>query len=271
MRKKTLLSHHYHHFEGSSSRLRWTLFYLAFGPQLEAITYPTRFTRDEALKIAPWLRSKTNVVRNGFAVRYETEEKRLEGQREARLALGLPSDAFLVGNAGWWIKRKRFDVFLRTAQLVSRRIPDARFVICGGGQEEVALRRLAQELGLANKVIFQGWVDDLSIYYRAWDALLFNTDFDTLPCTPMEAASYGCVCVASSLYGGLPEFLEHGQSGFLFRQHDAEKLAEALAQVARDPSLALRLRRAAVRVLDKEFSLEKGLQFYEEYFHTDQH
>jgi glycosyltransferase involved in cell wall biosynthesis len=210
------------------------------------------------------------VVRNGFAVHYRTEEKRLEEQRQARLALRMPPDGFLVGNAGWWIKRKRFDVFLRTAQLVSRRIPNATFVICGGGPEKVTLRQMTQELGLANKVIFQGWVDDLSIFYRAWDALLFNTDFDTLPCTPMEAASYGCVCVASSLYGGLPEFLEHGRSGFLFRQHDPEKLAEALTQVVRDPSVALRLRRTAVRVLENEFSLEKGLRFYEDYFQSDQ-
>jgi len=114
--KKAIMSHHYHHFEGPWSRLRWTAFYLAFGSGLEAITYPTEFTRNEALRIAPWLKSKMHVVRNGFDVHYVNEEKRLADKRVARAELRMPPDAFLIGNGGWLIPRKRFDVFLKTAQ-----------------------------------------------------------------------------------------------------------------------------------------------------------
>ena len=73
--KKILLSHHYHHFENRWSRLRWTAFYLAFGFGLDAITYPTEFTRNEAFRIAPWLKGKTHIVRYGFDLHYETEGK----------------------------------------------------------------------------------------------------------------------------------------------------------------------------------------------------
>jgi len=264
--RKVLLSHHYHHFENAASRLRWTAFYLAFGPGLDAITYPTEFTRNEALLIAPWLKAKFHVVRNGFKVHYTTEEKRLDQRRKARQTLGLPPDAFVVGNAGWLIPRKRFDVFINTAQLVSRQVPRAHFCICGGGQEESRLRALAVELGIADRVHFQGWVEDVSTYYRAWDALLFNSDLDTLPCSPMEAASHGCVCVASCLYGGLSEFLKDGQTGFLFGQHDFEKLAGALILLARNPSLGLCMRQRAAALLELEFNQESAMKFYEDYF-----
>jgi glycosyltransferase involved in cell wall biosynthesis len=264
--RKTLLSHHYHHFENKFSRLRWTAFYLAFGFGLDAITYPTKFTRNEALRIAPWLRAKTHVVRNGFDIHYTTEEKRLADKRAARAELQIPQGAFLIGNGGWLIKRKRFDVFLRTAQQVSRQIPNARFYICGGGPEENNLRSLARELGIADRVHFQGWIQDMSPYYRAWDVVLFNSDFDALGRIPLEAASYGCLCVASCLYGGLSEFLTNGQTGFLLEQHDPEKLAGAIIRLALDPVLALEIRQRAVKLLEQEFSNEKALRFYENYF-----
>ncbi len=264
--RKVLLSHHYHHFENNTSRLRWTAFYLAFGTGLDAITYPTEFTRNEAQQIAPWLKSKMHVVRNGFDVHYVNEEKRLADRRVARAALQMPPDAFLIGNGGWLIPRKRFDVFLRTAQQVSRQLPNARFYICGGGPEENNLRNLARDLGIADKVHFQGWVQDMTPYYRAWDVLLFNTDFDALGCTPLEAASYGCLCVASCTYGGLLEFIHNGQTGFLLDQHDYEKLAGSIIRLASDPVLALEIRQRAIKMLEQEFSNEAALKFYENYF-----
>ena len=210
----------------------------------------------------------THVVRNGFDVHYTTEEKRLVDQRAARAELKLPSDAFLIGNGGWLIKRKRFDVFLRTAQEVSRRLPQARFHICGGGPEEDNLKNLARELGIADKVLFQGWVQDMKPYYRAWDVLLFNTEFDALGCTPLEAASHGCVPVASCHYGGLPEFIHDGRTGFILSQHDPVKLAEAIVRLAHDPVLALEIRQRAIRLLEQKFSNEAALKFYEGYFRS---
>jgi glycosyltransferase involved in cell wall biosynthesis len=264
--RKVLLSHHYHHFENKASRLRWTAFYLAFGPGLDAITYPTEFTRNEALSIAPWLKGKTHVVRHGFNIHYSNEEQRLADKRAARAELQMPQDGLLIGNGGWLIPRKRFDIFLRTAALVSRKIPGARFYICGGGPEEGRLRKLACELGISDKVHFLGWVQDMSPYYRAWDILLFNTDFDAFGCTPPEAASYGCLCVASCTYGGLSEFLQDGQTGFLLDQHDPDNLAVLITRLAQDSALALRLRRQAIHMLDEKFNHEMALKFYENYF-----
>lgn len=264
--KRTLLSHHYHHFENARSRLKWTAFYLAFGPGLDAITYPTHFTRDEALRIAPWLRSKTHVVRNAVDIHYTNEEERLENRRAARASLGIQQEAFVIGNAGWLIKRKRFDVFLETAGRISRQLSNARFYICGGGPEEAKLRSLAREIGIADKVHFQGWVKDMTVYYRAWDAVLFNSDFDAMGLIPMEAASHGCPSVSSCRYGGLSEFVKDGQTGFILNRHDTESLAASIVRLAREPSLALRIRHQARETIKNEFSHKSALAFYENYF-----
>lgn len=266
--KQVLLSHHYYHLGGGASRLKWTAFYLAFGSRLAGITYPTEFTRQEAMRIAPWLKRKMHVVRNGFDVHYTTEAQRLEAKRAARESLGIPPEAFVVGNAGWLTVHKRFDVFLHTARQISRQIPDAAFYICGGGPEADRLRQLCAELGIADQVHFTGWVQDLRPYYQAWDVVLFNSDFESLGCTPLEAASHGCLCVASCLYGGLSEFIESGKTGFLLNQHEPAALAGHIIQLHRDPELARQLRLQAVARLAREFSHEQALNFYESFFQS---
>lgn len=266
---KTILSHHYYHFGSYWSRVKWTAFYLIFGAGLDTITYPTEFTRNEAVRIAPWLRSKMKVVRNGFDVHYTTEARRLELRRKARAVLGIPDSAFVVGNGGWLIPHKRFDIFLHTAQKLASRIPSAAFYICGDGPEAQDLRRLACDLRISDRVHFTGWLQDLTLYYQAWDAVLFNSDFEALGGVPLEAASHGCSCVASCRYGGLSEFLKDGDTGFFMEEHNPARLAEALSLLARDPSLARGMRQRAAWTLERKFSEHQALRFYDDYFHNN--
>jgi len=261
-----VLSHQYHHFDGRFAWHRWRLFYEMLCRRLDAIVYPTRFTCDEALRIAPWLETKARIVRNGFNIQFRDETDRTEQRRAARDRLGLPQDAFVVGNAGWLIKRKRFDVFLRAAAEIRKTLPTALFTICGGGPLESELRALANDLGIASAVRFEGWLTDLADHYRSWDVLLFNSDFDALGNVPMEGASHGCPIVTSLVYGGLGEFIEHGHNGYLFSQHDIVALAAAVVALAREPSRAAAIRAEARRTLETRFSPQATADFYRSFF-----
>jgi glycosyltransferase involved in cell wall biosynthesis len=98
-------------------------------------------------------------------------------------------------NAGWLIPRKRFDIFLKTAAEVKKRLPESYFVICGNGLLEDKLKKLADDLCLTGSIRFTGWVEDLTPYYQSSDVLLFNSDYDAFGCTPLEAAGHGCIVV----------------------------------------------------------------------------
>lgn len=265
-RRRTVMSHHYYHFGDRDSWPKWMLFYNGLCRHLEAVTYPTEFTRAEALRIAPWLKSRAFVVPNGYRVNYAGEPDRLARQRAARQALGLPAGAFIVGNGGWLNANKRYDVFLETAARIAARLPESWFVICGGGPLEAELKSLAARLGLAVRTRFTGWVADMDPYYDAFDVLLFNSDKDTLPCAPMEAASRGCTVVASLRYGGLGEFLKDGCNSCFLGEHDPDRLGEAVCALADDPALALRWRERAAADLAAHFSVEKCGAFFRDFF-----
>ena len=212
----------------------------------EHIVYPTQFTRAEALRIAPWLKDKAKIIRVGVEAHRTNESDRRQRQSEARKQLDLPASAWIVGNAGWIIKRKRFDVFLRTAQAIKRRLPDAYFVICGTGDKEAEIRNLASDLGLADAVRFTGWVKDLTPHYQAWDVILFNSDYDALGLSPLEAAGWGCLVVASVKNGGLNEFIDNGKNGFLLGDHTPDQLADIVMELAQDTIAANPLARGSV-------------------------
>ncbi len=248
-----VLSHHYHHIERPRDRLKWRSFYGACRA-VRAITYPTTFTMAEALDIAPWLEGKVHVVPNGVEIKCDSDATRRHQRQAARDVLGIPQDSFVVGNAGWLIPRKRFDVFLNTAASIAAALPNARFEVCGAGPLESELKQLARILNLSDRVTFRGLVSDMETAYRAWDVCLFNSDFDTLPMTPLEAASYGCVVVASLTYGGLSEFLSHGTNGVLLTRHDIRALRDAVLRVAADESIACSWRDAARATLVTRFS-----------------
>jgi glycosyltransferase involved in cell wall biosynthesis len=261
-----LLSHHYHHFETLLSGLKWRLFYALLCRDLAAVTYPAEFTRREALTVAPWLAARAHVVHNGVDVAYDGADWHRRARAAARRALGIADDAFVIGNAGWLIARKRFDVFLETARAVRALLPGALFQICGDGPLRGELMAQADALGLADAVRFEGWQGDLAPYYRAWDVLLFNSDFDAFGLSPLEAAAQGCLVVASVRYGGLGEFLTDGENGFLLADHDTAELAARIARLAADGDLRARLRDSAAARVRADYSLGAATAFYADFF-----
>ncbi len=258
-----VLSHHFHHGSDLISQLKWRAFYELLCRDLKAIVYPNTFTRDEALRIAPWLESKARIVAYSFGINNPQDLRRDAARQEARCRLRIPSNAWVVGNFGWLIARKRFDVFLDVAALVAQRIPEAFFVICGGGPEELTLRRQAERLGIADKVRFDGWVTDLSDHWTALDAVLFNTDFDALGRTPLEAAGFGIPVVASSRYGGLGEFFAGGECGFFFADHDRAGMTEAITRLFQSEELRQRVTANAIgRLKERYAAADKSQQMH---------
>ncbi len=87
--------------------------------------------------------------------------------------------------------QKNHTFLLRMMQEIAAREPDAQLWLCGCGPLEAALRRQAQESGLAERVRFLGVRTDIPGLMQAADALLFPSLFEGLPLTLVEAQAAG--------------------------------------------------------------------------------
>jgi glycosyltransferase involved in cell wall biosynthesis len=99
-------------------------------------------------------RDRIHVVPNGIeAARFAFDAA---ARRAARRRLGLPGDAFVVGGVGRITAGKRYDTLVRAVA----ELPGARLLLIGDGPERAALRRLAGELGAADRTVLHGACQD---------------------------------------------------------------------------------------------------------------
>jgi len=135
---------------------------------------------------------------------------------------------------------------------------NVRVLLVGGGPQEVFLKRLAEERGIADKVIFTGRVPhtEVQCYYDLIDVLVYPrlairlTELVT-PLKPLEAMAQGRLVVASDV-GGHRELIRDGETGVLFRAGDATELAAGILELLARPQRWATLEAAARRFVESE-------------------
>jgi len=155
----------------------------------------------------------------------------------------MPGDAPSLLFVGRLDPIKGLDLLLQSVSLM--RTP-ARLTVVGGdlvGDPELErLRGVAQTLGIADRVAFVGALPqrELHKYYRAADALVVTSCYESFGLAAVEALASGTPVVASQV-GGLPCVVRDGENGLLVHWRSAEFFAERLDQLLDDKSLHQRL------------------------------
>ncbi len=145
---------------------------------------------------------------------------------EARSRLGLPSDAYIVGNVGRLHPDKDQKTlvagFARALHALSG---DALLAIVGEGRLGEDLKEQAQALGIEKSVVFLGRVEEAWRFFKAFDLFVLSSNYEPFGMVLLEAMVAG-VPVISTNVGGAPEVL--GNTGWLFSLGDTEGLASLL-------------------------------------------
>ena len=134
------------------------------------------------------------------------------------------------------IERKGLGDLIRAMALLER--GRLQLEIVGGGSDEMVLRALAAELGLAKEVRFLGPLPrtEVARRYRAADLFTLPSSAEAFGNVFAEALASGLPIVGSSI-GGIPDLVEHGANGLLVQPGNIEALAGAIRYLADDPEL----------------------------------
>ena len=138
---------------------------------------------------------------------------------------------------------------------------DARLVIGGSGVEEPRLRRYAQALGIANRVVFVGPVfgnDKVKLLSGA-DVMVLPSYSEGLPYALLESMAAGVPVIATPV-GAIPDVVSHDIHGFLVPPRDGKAIAEAIAILAGDREKLSWMSRACRRRVRAAFSIERLAQ-----------
>jgi teichuronic acid biosynthesis glycosyltransferase TuaC len=172
--------------------------------------------------------SKIVVLRNGV----DLEVFGLENQRESRARLGLSASGRIAACVGNLVPEKGQSLAIEALQ----HAPDLQLVIVGNGPLRGDLAVLARRLGVEARVTFLAAMPqhDLRHLYASADVLLLTSTREGWPNVVLEAMACGTPVVGVDV-GAMRDMLGNARIGRVLERRDPLGLAQAIADVCRDP------------------------------------
>jgi mannosyltransferase len=180
------------------------------------------------------------------------------GAEDGYAASGLPGE-YAVGCTGRIRHQKGTDLFVDAMLRLLPNYPDWTAVITGRTTSdnlgfERELKSKIAAAGLAQRIVFLGDVDDISLWYRRFTLFVAPSRQEGFGLTPLEAMASQTAVVASDA-GSFPSMIRPGVNGAIVPAGDLDALVAAVEPYFRTPGLAKDQGRAALEFVHTNFSL----------------
>lgn len=187
------------------------------------------------------------------------------GERGARDGMDAAEPVRIV-SVGRAVEKKGFDTLLRALALLPKDL-HWRFQHIGAGEQLAALKTLAAELGIADRIQWAGALAQADVLdsYRRSDVFALacriaaDGDRDGLPNVLVEAASQKLACVSTNV-SGVPELLIDSENGLVVPPDDPHALSAALERLIREPALRQKLGAAAEQRVRGHFDHRSSIE-----------
>jgi glycosyltransferase involved in cell wall biosynthesis len=157
------------------------------------------------------------------------------------------------------------EFLLAAARTVAEKAPSATFLISGYGPLRERLEAQARQLGVDARVRFLGYRKDVALILAASDVFALPSLWEGMSNAVLEAMAAGKPVVATAVDGAVDQVLP-GESGLLVPPGDADALAQALLDLARDPRKAQEMGIKGRERVRREFSLDRMTDAYIELY-----
>jgi len=176
------------------------------------------------------------------------------GRDAKRGSHGISRDDFVVGYAGRLsIEKGLIHLLAASAQLLRGGIP-LRVLIIGDGPQRKELEKLSLELGLGDRVLFPGFQEDIAEWILCMDVFILPSLTEGTPMALLEAMACGVPAIASAV-GGVPQVIEHGETGILVSPGRAEEIGNAVLALFADPAARQKLAKNALALAKTRYSV----------------
>lgn len=183
-----------------------------------------------------------------------------------RASLGIPDDAFVVGNIGALVGHKDHRNLLEACAVVRSEIPDLWVVIVGSGPLRQRTLADAEALDMADRLVMTGFRWDVPELIRMFDLFALSSSEEGMCSTLTQVATSGCPIVATDA-GGVREVIVPEQTGVVVPISDARALAEGILRLAGNPQHAREMVRRGQERIRRYFNAdvltERTLEVYE--------
>ena len=169
----------------------------------------------------------------------------------------------LVANLRHEVKNQL--MFLRVAQRLHEKLPDAHFVLAGEGELKNDLETLAKDFGIAEKTHFIGRCTKIPELLSVSYAGVLTSRAEGFSNSILEYMAAKLPVVATNV-GGASEVVIEGETGFLVESNDDEAMANSLTELLQNSEKAKKMGELGRKTIEENFSctaqLKNVLEFY---------
>ena len=187
-------------------------------------------------------------------------------QKIARKKLNIEAHYVLLTIAEL-VPRKGIDMVIRALPAIISRFPDLIYIVAGGGHDLSRLLIIAEQVGCAEHVRFDGRFDDHMIadYYCSADLFVMpsrripNESVEGFGIVYLEAGHYGLPVIGGRA-GGVPDAVINGKTGLLVDPNDQNEISKAVIKILEDPVLSQNHGAEGKRRVHEEFTWDSVIK-----------
>lgn len=217
------------------------------------------------VELGGFRKSNLYLIPNGVDVPEHTTP---DGPGDVRGELGIAESDYVFICVARLTELKAHEVIFKALQRLES-LPFLKLLIVGCGARETELKRLVNDLGLSELVLFLGERSDVPSLLRAADCFVLSSTTEGLSCSILESMAAGLPAVVTDV-GGNSYLVEEGVSGFLVARGDSEAFAQRMRALATDRELGQRMGQSAYHRVKKDFTLESMASRYLELYSCKQ-
>ncbi|WP_208639646.1 N-acetyl-alpha-D-glucosaminyl L-malate synthase BshA [Halobacillus trueperi] len=156
---------------------------------------------------------------------------------------------------------KRVTDVIKTFAAVAEQMP-AKLLLVGDGPEYSECHQLVQQLGLEDRVLFLGKQENVSELLSISDLKLLLSEKESFGLVLLEAMACGVPCIGTNI-GGIPEVIDHGETGFIAELGNVEQISYFAKKVLENKDLHQTMAEQSKRVVQNKFATNTILRQYE--------
>ena len=167
----------------------------------------------------------------------------------------------LIGTAAALTEQKNIPNFIEAAKILTKKYPEAKFVVAGEGELREELQLLINRLNLQEKFKLIGFKRDIYNYIKAFDLFVLPSDNEGFSGSLLNAMLLK-VPVVSTDAGGAREVIVNGETGILVPRRNPQALADGISRLLEDEKLKSAVVLNAYQKVVDNFSVAKMVGAY---------
>jgi glycosyltransferase involved in cell wall biosynthesis len=260
---KIIYNPHGWSFNMRCSIIKKTLYILIerfLSPFTDLIIVISDAEKKSALKNRICKKEKLIIIYNGVEINKIQQIKPLE-----RIILNIPVDAYIVGMVGRISQQKSPDIFIKAAKLIKKRIPNAFFIIVGGGEMQCKIEKSARKYNLSDSLIITGWVEDVIPYIGLFDIAMLLSRWEGFGLDLAEYMASKKPIIATNV-DAIPELIINNRNGLLVPCDNATSVCYAVLTLKKNSQLREKFICEGLQIVKEKFDIKRVILEHEMLF-----